>query len=60
MKKFEYKFIEYHELNRDCEELLNNYGEMGWEIVGYSSDIIYLTEVNEGHHFILKREKNNE
>ena len=29
MKKFEYKFIKYHDLNRDCEELLNKYGEMG-------------------------------
>jgi hypothetical protein len=57
MKKFEYKFIDYYELNRECEELLNKYGEMGWEVVGYSSDVIYLTSIRKSHHFILKREK---
>ena len=39
------------------EELLNKYGEMGWEIVGYSSDVIYLNTIRRTHHFILKREK---
>ena len=57
MKKFEYKFIDYYELNRECEELLNKYGEMGWEIVGYSSDVIYLNTIRRTHHLILKREK---
>lgn len=57
MKKFEYKFIKYHDLNSDCEKLLNRYGEMGWEVVGYSVDIIYLTTVSKSHHFVLKREK---
>lgn len=57
MNKFEYKFIDYHDLNSKLEEILNNYGEMGWEVVGYSSDAIFLTEVRRRHHFVLKREK---
>ena len=56
MKKFEYKFINYPDFNSELEERLNKYGEMGWEVVGYSSDIIYLTKVSTSHHFVLKRE----
>lgn len=57
MNKFEYKFIDYHDLNNKLEEILNNYGKMGWEVVGYSSDAVFLTEVRRTHHFVLKREK---
>lgn len=57
MKKFEYKFIDYYDFNKDLEEILNEHGKMGWEVVGYSSDIIYLKEVRRTHHFVLKREK---
>lgn len=46
-----------HDLNSECEELLNKYGEMGWEIVGYDCDTIYLNTIRRTHHFILKREK---
>ena len=56
MKKFEYKFINYPDLDSELEERLNKYGEMGWEVVGYSSDIIYLTKVSTSYHFVLKRE----
>ena len=56
MKKFEYEFFEFYELNRECEELLNRYGELGWEVVGYSSDIIHSTPIRKSHHFIFKRE----
>jgi hypothetical protein len=56
MKKFEYKLINYPDFDSELEERLNKYGEMGWEVVGYSSDIIYLTKVSTSHHFVLKRE----
>lgn len=56
MKKFEYKLINYPDFDSELEERLNKYGEFGWEVVGYSSDIIYLTAVSTNHHFVLKRE----
>ena len=56
MKKFEYKLINYPDFDSELEERLNKYGEMGWEVVGYSSDILYLTKVSTSHHFVLKRE----
>lgn len=56
MKKFEYKLINYPDFDSELEERLNRYGELGWEVVGYSSDILYLTKVSTSHHFILKRE----
>ena len=56
MKKFEYKLINYPDFDSELEERLNKYGEMGWEVVGYSSDIIYLIKVSTSHHFVLKRE----
>ena len=56
MKKFEYKLINYPDFDSELEERLKKYGEIGWEVVGYSSDIIYLTKVSTSHHFVLKRE----
>ena len=56
MKKFEYKLINYPDFDFQLENRLNKYGEMGWEVAGYSSDIIYLTGVSTRHHFVLKRE----
>lgn len=35
MKKFEYKVI-YSQGNQDWEELLNDLGEQGWELVSMS------------------------
>ena len=57
MKKFEYKLINYPDFDSELEERFNKYGEFGWEVVGYSSDAIFLTEVRRRHHFVLKREK---
>ena len=54
MKKFEYKVIQYNFSPNSEEDILNEYGKEGWEMVGVSP--IGTT----GRIYILKRElKNN-
>lgn len=56
-KRFEYKTINFTKFNTDLEKQLNEYGEMGWEVIGYSVESLYLREVMKYHYFVLKREK---
>ena len=54
-KKYEYKIIERTSLT-DAESILNMFGLAGWELVGYSSDAVYVSGIIRHYHFILKRE----
>lgn len=40
-KKYEYKVIERTTL-KEVESMLNMYGSFGWELVGYSSDVVHV------------------
>ena len=54
-KKYEYKVIERTTLT-DAESMLNMYGRVGWELVGYSSDVVHVMSVIRTYQFIFKRE----
>lgn len=56
-KRFEYRTINFTKFNTGLEEILNEYGEMGWEVIGYSVESLYLSGVMTNHYFVLKREK---
>ena len=54
-KKYEYRVIEKTTLT-DAESVLNMYGLLGWELVGYSSDAVHVMSVIRTYQFIFKRE----
>lgn len=54
-KHYEYKVIQRTSLD-GIEDTLNIYGNLGWELVGYSSDAIYVNRITRQYQFILKRE----
>lgn len=54
-KKYEYKVIQRTSLD-EAENILNTHGVSGWELVGYSSDAVYLSGIIRNYQFILKRE----
>lgn len=54
-KHYEYKVIQRTSLD-GAEDMLNMYGNLGWELVGYSSDAVYVMGINRNYQFILKRE----
>lgn len=54
-KHYEYKVIQRTSLD-GAEDILNMYGASGWELVGYSSDVIYVNGIIRQYQFILKRE----
>lgn len=56
-KRFEYRTINFTKFDTDLEKRLNEYGEMGWEVIGYSAESLYLSGVINNHYFVLKREK---
>jgi hypothetical protein len=54
-KQYEYKVIQRTSLD-GAEDILNMYGNLGWELVGYSSDAVYANSIIRQYQFILKRE----
>ena len=54
-KHYEYKVIQRTSLD-GAEDILNMYGNLGWELVGYSSDAVYANSIIRQYQFILKRE----
>ena len=54
-KHYEYKVIQRTSLD-GTEDILNMYGLLGWELVGYSSDAVYVMSVIRTYQFIFKRE----
>ena len=54
-KHFEYKVIQKASFD-GIEDVLNMYGNLGWELVGYSSDAVYVSGIIRHYQFILKRE----
>lgn len=54
-KTYEYKVIERTKLE-GVEDMLNMYGRIGWELVGYSSNAAQVMSVIRRYSFILKRE----
>jgi hypothetical protein len=54
-KHYEYKVIQRSSLE-GAEDILNMYGNLGWELVGYSSDAVYANSIIRQYQFILKRE----
>ena len=54
-KHYEYKVIQ-RESFVGTEDILNMYGNLGWELVGYSSDSVYVNGIIRHYQFILKRE----
>ena len=54
-KQYEYKVIQRSSLD-GAEDELNMYGNLGWELVGYSSDAVYASGLIRHYQFILKRE----
>ena len=54
-KKYEYKVIERTSLV-EAETILNMFGREGWELVGYSSDVVQVMSVIRTYQFIFKRE----
>lgn len=56
-KRFEYRTINFTKFDTDLEKRLNEYGERGWEVIGYSAESLYLRDVMKYHYFVLKREK---
>lgn len=56
----ENKYYEYKVIQRESfvgiEDILNMYGNLGWELVGYSSDAVYANSIIRQYQFILKRE----
>lgn len=54
-KHYEYKVIQRAYLD-GTEDMLNMYGNLGWELVGYSSNAVYVNGIIKQYQFILKRE----
>ena len=54
-KHYEYKVIQKTSFE-GVEDILNMYGNLGWELVGYSSDSVYVNGIIRHYQFILKRE----
>lgn len=54
-KKYEYKVIQ-RESFVGTEDVLNMYGNLGWELVGYSSDAVYVSGIIRHYQFVFKRE----
>ena len=54
-KYYEYKVIQRASFD-GAEDILNMYDNLGWELVGYSSDAIYVNGIIRHYQFILKRE----
>ena len=54
-KQYEYKVIQKASFS-GIEDILNMYGDLGWELVGYSSDAVYVSGIIRQYQFILKRE----
>lgn len=54
-KHYEYKVIQISSLD-GAEDVLNMYGNLGWELVGYSSDAVYANSIIRQYQFIFKRE----
>lgn len=54
-KRYEYKVIQKVSFD-GIEDILNMYGNLGWELVGYSSDAVYVNSIIRQYQFILKRE----
>ena len=54
-KRYEYKVILRASFD-GVENVLNTYGGLGWELVGYSSDAVYVNGIIRQYQFILKRE----
>lgn len=54
-KQYEYKVIQRSSLD-GAEDGLNMYGNLGWELVGYSSNVVYVSGLIKHYQFILKRE----
>ena len=53
MKKFEYKVLQRSNFAAPFDEEINELGQEGWEIVGYTA---YYNEIHVMHNIILKRE----
>ena len=54
-KHYEYKIIQRASLD-GAEDILNMYGNLGWELVGYLSDSVYVNGIIRHYQFILTRE----
>ena len=54
-KHYSYKVIQRTSLE-GAEDILNMYGDLGWELVGYSSDAVHVMSVIRTYQFIFKRE----
>ena len=55
-KHFNYKVIQRTSLE-GAEGMLNIYGEQGWKLVGYSSDVVNVMSPIRTYQFILMREE---
>ena len=55
-KYFNYKVIQRTSLE-GAEGMLNIYGEQGWKLVGYSSDVVNVMSPIRSYQFILMREE---
>ena len=54
-KQYEYKVLQRTTLD-GAQDMLNMYGKDGWDLVGYSSDAVYINGIIRQYQFILKRE----
>lgn len=55
-KQYEYKVLQRTTLD-GAQDMLNMYGKDGWDLVGYSSDVVHINSAIRTYQFILKKEK---
>lgn len=57
MIKFEYRIIDFNAFSNEAPDFLNNMGNNGWELVGFSNPIPY--SIGEGFfiRYIFKKKK---